>query len=69
MLARAMCVLGAAIVLTACDGVTRSIEPEVEIPRRDGLMCVGVTADGELVVQAPDAGGGCANGFDLRPWT
>jgi hypothetical protein len=69
MHARTVCVLGAAIVLTACDEVTRSVEPELDNPRRNGLMCVGVTADGLLVVQSPDEGGGCADGFDLRTWT
>lgn len=56
-----------ASVLGACDSPTAPQASVEEPAARQTTVCVGTTADGQMVLVQP-VSGRCPSGFDLQPW-
>jgi hypothetical protein len=65
---RLLVALVAAAALAGCATPTEPAALDARIKVRRDLMCVGLRADGTIVVEEP-TNGECPAGFDLRPWT
>jgi hypothetical protein len=65
---RLLAALVVTVALTGCATPTEPAALDARVKVRRDLMCIGQRSDGTIIVEEP-SGGGCPDGFDLRPWT